>query len=143
MFLWHILHPYFYIRKVFHYFNKNETHIEKNQTLTNNAEYFKITSNSVTQKYYYHYVKCTYFQMSFCVYTYKYREREKGSESGRKRDVSLETDFFPLKCLWDPAGMFSLLCSCHSLIFFLLLLIRDANFPLENHSSTHSPFLVY
>lgn len=59
-------------------------------------------------------------------------EREKGSESGRKRDVSLETDFFPLKCLWDPAGMFSLLCSGHSLIFFLLL-IRDANFPLETH----------
>lgn len=105
MFLWHILHPYFYIRKVFHYFNKNETHVEKNQTLTNNAEYFKISSHSITHKYYYHYVKCIYFQMSFCVYTYKYGEREKERESGREGDVSLETDFFsfemPLRSSWD------------------------------------------
>ena len=85
MFLWHILHPYFYVRKVFHYFNKNETHVEKNQTLTNNAEYFKISSHSITQKYYYHYIKCAYFQMSFCVYTYKYREREREREWERGR----------------------------------------------------------
>ena len=34
-----------------------------------------------------------------CLFVYPPTNTEKESEIGRERDVSLETDFFPLKCL--------------------------------------------